>query len=213
MRDIVVFGLATAAFFAFEGRPNAYYYAAPVVGALLVSTGWIVTSANTIKNVERDHTLKVISEHAADEKSKVRRELIYKEFLEDAEILPLPGESERYPDGEHPVYLAVFDEINASEYVAWGALQGVYDNSLLKSEVEDYFLKLSVLGSRYIPYIRRSFSDEEIWEHFSRLCAKWSRMPLRRRAWPKVIRLAWRLGYAAGAVRGDGGHNGTTVGG
>jgi hypothetical protein len=44
------------------------------------------------------------------------------------------------PDGEHPVYLAVFDEINASEYVAWGALQGVYDNSLLKSEVEDYFL-------------------------------------------------------------------------
>jgi hypothetical protein len=29
MRDIVVFGLATAAFFAFEGRPNAYYYALP----------------------------------------------------------------------------------------------------------------------------------------------------------------------------------------
>jgi hypothetical protein len=199
---IIAFGLTIASFFAFEGKPNAYYYAAPVIGSLLVAIGWIVTSANTLKNNERDHTLKLISERAVNEEAKARRNLIYERFPNDDNVLPLPGETSEYPDGKHAIYLAVFEEINNNEYVAWGALQGIYDTALLRNEIEDYFLKLFTLGSRYIPYIRRSFGDDEIWEHFSRLCIKWSKRPPQKRAWPQVIRLAWRLGYAVGFVHG-----------
>jgi hypothetical protein len=177
---IILFGLGISAFFAYEGRPDKCYYAAPVLGALLVAVGWMVTSVNTTKNSERDHTLKLIASRSADKEIDRRKTHIHRYFPGATDTLPLPGELAEYPK-EHEVYSMVFKEINASEYIAWGYLRGVYDKEMLRNEVEIWFLKLHVLSQTYIPFIRQSFGDDEIWASFCKVCLKWSPKPPRAR--------------------------------
>jgi hypothetical protein len=197
---IVVVGTGATILFAAEGRPDSYYRAAPILGSLLVAVGWMVTSLNAITNAETEHTLNLISQRAANAESKSRRDKIYKCFPNDDDVLPLPGESREYPKDDE-IYDVVFNEINTSEYIALGALRGVYDNQMLRNEVESSFLKLNTLGKRYIPYIRETFNDAEIWEYFTELCDKWAN---ERKKHPGLAGLrgsfvlAYRAGYAIG---------------
>jgi hypothetical protein len=62
-----LYGLALAiavgasCWFISEGWPDKGYYAAPIIGSLIFSIGWIVTSENTIRNSQKDQTIKIVT--------------------------------------------------------------------------------------------------------------------------------------------------------
>lgn len=120
---IILCGIVFAIWFGAEGWSKTVYFAAPIIGSLLVATGWIVTSLNTITNNEREHTLRVLSDYHRDNEIKSRWNTIY-HYLDNSIILKPPGKEADYPS-DHEIYDAAFEQLNACEYIAVGAMKGV----------------------------------------------------------------------------------------
>jgi Domain of unknown function (DUF4760) len=168
---IILFGIAFAIWFGAEGWSKTVYYAAPIIGSLLVATGWIVTSLNTITNNEREHTLRALSEYHRDQEIKTRWKIIYN-YLGSGEILKPSGKNADYPS-DHEIYDAVFEQLNACEYIAVGAMKGVYDNAMLKNDLEEEFVDFYKSVKDYIQAAQAEANDFEIWEWYCKLCERW----------------------------------------
>ena len=186
---IVAAGISASLWFIDEGWPDKCYYAAPVLGALLVAVGWMVTSLNTASNNEKEHTLDLIARRRADEKSEKRWELIHQYFPGQDDVLEPRKNKPSYASNDD-LYLAVHKELDDGEFIAVGALRSVYDDTMLRNELELQFLKLYKVAELYIPDIQERDKDKEIWICFCKLCRNWSRSAwlvwLNRVIWPLV---------------------------
>lgn len=198
---IVVVGLAGVGWTTYEGFPqHNTWHAAALLGSLLVAIGWMVTSSNSIRSTEREQTLRVLSEYNSNETRDERWHVIVAEAPNDAMLRP-PGSATE--DRDVPIYGAVYNELNACEYISIGALRHVYDDEMLRYALSPDFLRLYRFAQQYIVYVRREYRDPEVWECFTSLCDKWgsqqaaeSRRTSRR--FKRALRLAWRLGFVAG---------------
>lgn len=186
---IVAVGATASLWFIDEGWPDKCYYAAPVIGALLVAVGWMVTSLNTVANNEKEHTLDLIATRRADEKSDERWKLIRHHFPRVDDVLEPRKNNPSYASDDE-LYSAVDKELNDGEFIAVGAFRGVYDNAMLRNELELQFFKLQKVAELYISDVRARDKDDEIWICFSKLCADWRRGPLlvwfHRVVWPLI---------------------------
>jgi hypothetical protein len=205
-----LYGLALAiavgasCWFISEGWPDKGYYAAPIIGSLIVSIGWIVTSENTIRNSQKDQTIKIVT--ATNHNHKADWGIVYRYLPGADDVLALPGESSVYPDAKHELYTAVDALLNDFDFIAVGALSGVYDRPLLENSLEPDFSTLYGLARRYIRYTQESEDDFEIWRPFCTLSERWysvahGRSPRGKRNLNRAVRLSWRLGYLAGSIK------------
>jgi hypothetical protein len=166
---IVAVGIGATAWFVVEGlsaSPTNAWHAAPVIGSLLVAVGWMVTSLNVIRNRELEYTLRILADYRVSPESKTRWEII-NGFLETKQTLSLKGNE------DEPISGAVDGELNDYEFIASGAVRGIYDEAMLKYELGSDFLLLYRLAERYIQEFQADNDDTEIWEYFCKLCKKW----------------------------------------
>ena len=169
---IVLIGIAFSVWFGQEGWPQQHVYlAAPVIGSLLVAVGWIVTSLNTITNNERTHTVQLLAAYQRDKETQGRWKII-EEYLPAGTILSPAGVGADYPS-DHEIYDAVFEQLNECEYIAIGAMKGVYDNAMLKNDLEDRFVDLYRSVEGYIRAAQAEEGEPEIWEWYCKLCRRW----------------------------------------
>jgi hypothetical protein len=166
---IIAIGLAASVWFIVEGLPGHdtnTWHAAAVIGSLLVAVGWMVTSLNNIRSRELEYTLRVLAEYRVSPESKKRWGII-NEFLKTAQTLSL-----RSNKGE-PICEAVSGELDDYEFIASGAVQGIYDNKMLRYELRSDFTLLYGLAEQYIQEIQAEDEDPELWESFCKLCRQW----------------------------------------
>jgi Domain of unknown function (DUF4760) len=171
---------------------------------LIVAIGWIVTSENTIRNSQRDQTIKIVT--STNHTHKAEWAIVYKYLPGADDVLALPGESSNYLDRKHELYAAVDDLLNDFDFVAVGALCGVYDRTMLRNNLEPDFTTLYDLARRYIRYTQESEDDFEIWRPFCRLSENWRKASdresqRRKRNFSRAVRLSWRLGFLAGSTK------------
>ena len=159
---IIVVGAVASVWFWNEGSAtNNTWHAAPVIGSLLVAVGWMVTSLNTIRSSELEYTLTLLGRYRVSAESQSRWEIISDHDPENTVLAPPDGKSDASEDD--PVYDAVVGELNESEYIATGALKGVYDNEMLRYDLEPDFLLLYRFAIRYIEFVRVLDGDPEVW--------------------------------------------------
>jgi hypothetical protein len=167
---IVATGLTASVSFMVEGLPGHdtnTWHAAAVIGSLLVAVGWMVTSLNNIRSRELEYTLRLLANYRVSPESKNRWAII-NEFLKTGQTLSLHGNK-----GE-PICDAVSGELDDYEFIASGAMQGIYDNKILRYELRSDFALLYGLAEQYIQEIQVDDEDPEIWEYFCALCKRWA---------------------------------------
>jgi len=166
---IVAIGLTTSVWFMAEGQPGHdtnTWHAAAVIGSLLVAVGWMVTSLNNVRSRELEYTLRILANYRVSPESKKRWEII-NEFLLTGQTLSLEGNKGQ------PICDAVSGELDDYEFIASGAVQGVYDSKMLRYELRLDFALLYGLAKQYIQDIQVDDEDPEIWEYFCKLCKRW----------------------------------------
>jgi hypothetical protein len=197
----LLIGLATIAWL--FSWPNHSYYAAPVIGSLIVALGWIVASENTIRNSQHDQTIKAILSLKGPENERCWK-LILKDLPGANDVLALPDSGLIYSESNR-LYDAVDNLLNEFDFIALGARKGVYDRRMLRSALENDFITLYDLAANYISHTQRVEGDGEIWLDFCRLSTSWKksaeRTSTRRRAkFRLAMQLSWCLGYVAGRL-------------
>jgi hypothetical protein len=197
---IILTGVIFTVWFVAEGwHDHDSARAAPVIGALLVAIGWMVTSENTIQNSARDHTIRVLLDYQSDESVKLWKTI--RTFVPRPTALKLPGESDGYGEPDHEVFQAVDKQLDAYDFIALGVRFGVYNDSMLESALRPNFFDLYNLAGNYITYTRTLTGDQEVWAEFTSLCLNWrASSPVPGESWiRRALRIAWtRLGYGAG---------------
>lgn len=167
-------GVTAAIWFAVEGWTKLAHddwHTAALLGSLLVVVGWIVTSANTLRHNELDLTLRVLDKRRSDQES-TRRWSIINNYKPGRYVLKPPGPGADYPS-DHEIYDAVWNEINSCEYISIGGIKGIYDDAMLRNELESDFLLLHRFSKEYIKWEQANLHDPAIWENFDKLCQRW----------------------------------------
>jgi hypothetical protein len=176
--------------------------AVPIIAAMLVSVGWMVTALMTNWNNQREHTIEMITT-SKDENAK--RWAIIKQRLPGEQELPLPGEPPLNLDKDDHFYKTVVERLlNDFDFIALGTSKGVYDRYMLYNALANDFLDLYKMAKRYIRYAQITDKDNEVWLEFVKLCVTWGAdRPLAPKE--NQVNRAWRIAtWATVAYIGSG---------
>lgn len=166
---ILLIGLVASGWLIYEGYPGNIWHAAPIIGSLLVAAGWMVTNLNTMRSNEIEHTLKLLERYGLSTES-IRRWDIINSYDPETTVLEPPGEYVTVPR-DRDAYEALDGELDDCEYIATGVLKGVYDDKMLRHELEQSFFTLYRFGRKYIAHER--LEDKLYWIRFTTVCEKW----------------------------------------
>jgi hypothetical protein len=166
--------------------------AMPIIAAMFVSVGWVVTALMTNWNNQREHTIEMIT-NSKDENAK-KWETI-KRYLPGEAELPLPGEPPLTLGKDDEFYKKVVERLlDDFDFISLGTFKGVYDEHMLYSALGNDFLDLYSMTKRYIRYVQVEDKDDQVWREFARLCLQWGAScppppPVSR------VRRAWKFAF------------------
>lgn len=170
-------GVATAVWIAKDANTAHLQNAIPILAALLVSIGWMVTALLTNLSNQRERTIRTIT---TSEAGIAACWDVINSYLPSGTHLPLPdGSPLNFPE-DHPLYKTIDKLLNDFDFIALGALKGVYDTDMLYSAVANDFLDLQSTARDYIRQAQIEGNDPEIWADFSKLCNAWRSRSARR---------------------------------
>lgn len=169
-------GVGTAIWIAGDATAGHLQSAVPILAALLVSIGWMVTALLTNLNNQRGRTIDTIT---TSKDGNAACWDIINEYVPSKTQLPLPDEPPlNFPD-DHALYKTVDKLLNDFDFIALGATKGVYDTDMLYSALVNDFLDLQDTTRNYISQVQTQRNDPEIWIEFCKLCDKWRAEPAR----------------------------------
>jgi hypothetical protein len=181
-----------------------YWHLAALIGSFLVTIGWIVSSENTVRNAQSQHSVKIVLHYNDDKLGQDHRATILQYLPNDDMVLRPGGSIPPYDSEQNPLYIAVDYELNAFEFISVATLKEVLDEDLIKESFRQQFLFFYKMTKPYIEHTQGKYG-KSVWRYFCKLCNKWE-----RKSWdwswlsdliaPTLVVLAslWLLGYAFG---------------
>lgn len=158
---------------------------AALIGSLIVAIGWIVSSENTVRNAQRQHTITVMLKFEYDAEAQKRHET-FRKYLPDPQMRVQPGDAIRdFNDPQaHELLAAVRADLNFMEFIAVGVQCEALDRRMVKKSLRLSFLFTSW---RYRPYMdhQQRTRDADIWKAYRTLAEEWGAKTYRPLFQPK----------------------------
>ena len=143
--------------------------AAPFLGSLLITIGWIVTSEVAIGNSRRQHTITLITQHAFDVTRAANRDIIK---------LTLPSYQSKlmasmadFADETLPLLKAIDLELNFYEFLAVGVVRGDLDEQLIRRSLQSQFMNFYLQAEDYIIFWQSR--NKATWSELSAMYTRW----------------------------------------
>jgi Domain of unknown function (DUF4760) len=146
--------------------------AAPFLGSILVTIGWIVTTEANIGNSRRQHTITLITQHAFDPTRAANRDII-KQTLPTYRT-KLTATMADFTDETLPLLKAIDLELNFYEFLALGMTSGDLDERLIHRSLRGQFVNFYQQMEAYIDFWRAK--DRRTWIGLATMYTRWQRV-------------------------------------
>lgn len=153
------------------------WHAAALGGSILVTIGWIVTSANTIRNSQLQQTISVILSRTGNGDVERHWGTIHKYLPNDTAILEpgtnnIPPYSERQSD----LYRSVEYILDDYDFIALGVNSGIFDGWMIDNAMGYKFAFFYKQTRKYIEH-HREIVGNDLWIEYTSVCERWSKCP------------------------------------
>ncbi len=149
-----------------------FWNAAPFLGSILVTIGWIVTSEVNIGNSRRQHTIALVTHHAFDPTRAANRDTI-KQTLPTYKT-KLTATMADFGNETLPLLKAIDLELNFYEFLALGMASGDLDEHLIRRSLRGQFVSFYQQTEDYIDFWR--LQDRRTWVELAAMYTRWQRV-------------------------------------
>lgn len=153
------------------------WHVAAFAGSILITIGWIVTSANVTKNSQRQHTISAALAYNNNRTVSEHWKTIRRYFPDETAVLE-PGVNRvpPYQDRTHPLYRAIDYILDEYEFMALGVNTEAFDAYMVDNAMGYKFAYFYKQMRNYIEHCRRT-AGNELWLEYTSLCDRWSKCP------------------------------------
>jgi len=163
-----LFYLSTIALEALENGQDQWRVTV-FIGTLFVTFGWMVTNEISITNARKQHTINIVTDYMINTNRIADRQVIKAKLPKHTDVFT-PAVAP-YDDEVSAFVQSIDRELNFFEFVAIGLETGDLDQDIVERSFKLMARSFYLQTKDYIEHWQAE--DDTIWEHFTRLCARW----------------------------------------